>query len=113
MAPVTLIDSRPWSAQAKGLAGAIRKIDNFLTSRLGVGIVFQKGATGPARALRGDVRADFGVQTHGTTREWRLKPLKSLKTDSAVATRRLAVAGEALVEKRGYAGKRRPLFAHA
>jgi hypothetical protein len=76
-------------------------------------LFFRKARQARLALLVGDARPDFGVQTQGTTREWRLKPLKSLKTDSAVATRRLAVAGEKLGEKRGYAGKRRPLFDRA
>jgi hypothetical protein len=30
----------------------------------------------------GDARLDFDVQTQELTREWRLKPLKSLKMDA-------------------------------
>jgi hypothetical protein len=35
----------------------------------------------------------FGVKDRGLTREWRRKPLKSLKTDSEMAIRRLAIVG--------------------
>jgi hypothetical protein len=38
--------------------------------------------------------AGEGRKNDSTTREWRRKPLKSLKTDSAMAIRRLAFAGK-------------------
>jgi hypothetical protein len=36
----------------------------------------------------------FGVKGRGMARKWRCKPLKSLKTDSEMAIRQLAVVGK-------------------
>jgi hypothetical protein len=60
----------------------IRRIDNFLPSGLMLGIVFQKA--GQAGLFLPEPPRDQGLRRKGPgmTREWRSKPLKSLKTDS-------------------------------
>jgi hypothetical protein len=77
---------------ARSRAGNVgQEIDNFSTSRLVIGIVFQKSVTGPALASHGRRARTSVFKRRELTREWRLKPLKSLKTDSGKG-RRLGVA---------------------
>jgi hypothetical protein len=61
-----------------------KKIDNFLPSRPGLDIVFQKADKPGCLFPMGSPRPGLGVKGQGMTREWRHKPLKSLKTDSAI-----------------------------
>ena len=69
----------------RGPGSSTRKIDNFLPSRLGPGIVFQKGRQARLGLLMGDLRLGLRVYGQGMDREWCRKPLKSLKTDSEKA----------------------------
>src|ERR1700733_11019510 len=71
----------------------LKKIDNFLLSRLGCCIVFQKVQEARLTLPVGDARPRLRRQEQGTTRKWRHKPLKSLKTDSQMANYRLAIDG--------------------
>jgi hypothetical protein len=80
-------------ARVEGRRARQRKIDNFLPRRLGVCYCFSERPGKFWLALfMGDAQPGFGVKKRRTTREWRRKPLKSLKTDSAI--RRLAVVGK-------------------
>jgi ribosomal protein L39E len=80
------LTSRAELIPGDAIAGARKKIDNFLPSQRDGGIVFQKGQEARV-ALFIDVRAYRTGSQSPETRKWRRKLLKSLKTDSEIAIR--------------------------
>ena len=69
----------------------LRKIDNFLPSRRRTGIVFQKVDFARLTLPVGVTRPGLWRQKRKMARKWRRNWLKSLKTDSEMASRRLAI----------------------
>src|ERR1700722_6722583 len=96
----------------RGGDARLRKIDNFLPSRPRCCIVFQKVQEARRTLPVGDARPRLRRQEQGTTRKWRHKPLKSLKTDSQMGNYRLAVdGGNRSGESRIYSGGPPPSLA--